>query len=151
MHNIKRLEKNGFLKADNNKRQNQVEINPNTLDGPSKELARKLHQTIKKVTDDIFRFNYNTAISAVMELLNSINKYNSIKKSDDINSGLLFETSKKILQLISPITPFIAEELWEKLGMEYSIHKSTWPEYKPEFAKEEKVTIVCQVNGKIRE
>ncbi|MDD3520202.1 MAG: leucine--tRNA ligase [Actinomycetota bacterium] len=151
MHNIKRLEKNGFLKADNNKRQNQVEIDPNTLDGPSKELARKLHQTIKKVTDDIFRFNYNTAISAVMELLNSINKYNSIKKADDFNSGLLFETSKKILQLISPITPFIAEELWEKLGMEYSIHKSTWPEYKPEFAKEEKVTIVFQVNGKIRE
>ena len=64
---------------------------------------------------------------------------------------LLFETTEKIIRLISPIAPFIAEELWEKLGMENSVHKTEWPEYDSELAKEEKITIVFQVNGKIRE
>ncbi len=149
--NINKLEKSGFLRSKNIAGQKSARIVPDTLDGPSKELARKLHQTIRKVTDDIFRFNFNTAISAVMELLNSISKYNSLKKADDFNDMLLFETTENILKLISPIAPFIAEELWEKLGMEYSIHKTAWPEYDPEFAKEENITIVFQVNGKIRD
>ena len=149
--NISRLEKSGFLSGSNLKGKNRKVIDPDVLDEPSRELARKLHQTIKKVTDDIFRFNFNTAISAVMELLNSISKYNSIIKTGDFNKALLLETTEKILQLISPIAPFIAEELWEKLGMEYSIHRTMWPKYDPEFAKEEKITIVFQVNGRIRE
>jgi leucyl-tRNA synthetase len=86
-----------------------------------------------------------------MELLNSMNKYNSFKKDGNFNAELLFEATRNILKLISPITPFITEELWEKLGMSCSIHKTEWPGYDPELAREEKITIVFQVNGKIRE
>lgn len=149
--NIRKLEKSGFLKRNNAAIQKRTGIIPDYPDEPSKELARKLHQTIKKVTDDIFRFNFNTAISAIMELMNSISRYNSIKNDDNSDYMLLFETTEKIIRLISPITPFIAEELWEKLGMENSVHKTEWPEYDSELAKEEKITIVFQVNGKIRE
>ncbi len=151
MENIDRLEKAGFLSRNGLSAHNNAKISLNSLDEHSKELARKLHQTIKKVTNDSFRFNFNTAISAIMELLNTINKYNSLKKAGGFDAGILFEATKNILKLISPIAPFIAEELWEKLGMPYSIHKTRWPDYDSELAKEEKVTIVFQVNGKVRE
>lgn len=124
----------------------------NKISANDKELFRKLHQTIKKVTFDILnRFNFNTAISAIMELTNSINKYN--EEVDDLNKNpdLLFEVSLKILQLLSPIAPFITEELWHLFGMPVSIHRQKWPEFDEEIAKQELLTIVFQVNGKLRD
>jgi len=117
-----------------------------------KELYRKLHQTIKKVTSDILeRFNFNTAISAMMELVNLMYKYDDEVKNSNKNPLLIHEVSKKLLLLISPIAPFIAEELWSKMGGKGSIHRQAWPQFDPEIAKEELVTIIFQVNGKLRD
>jgi leucyl-tRNA synthetase len=115
-------------------------------------LYRKLHQTIKKVTDDIMtRFNFNTAISAVMELVNLIYKYQDEVADSNKNTALVKELTVKLLILLSPITPFITEELWLKAGNSGSIHKVKWPDYDSEIAREELITIVFQINGKVRD
>ncbi len=115
-------------------------------------LYRKLHQTIKKVTDDILmRFNFNTAISAVMELVNLIYKYQDEVADSNKNTALVRELTWKLLILLSPITPFIAEELWLKAGNTGSIHKIKWPDYDSEIAREELITVVFQINGKVRD
>jgi leucyl-tRNA synthetase len=116
------------------------------------ELYRKLHQTIKKVTNDMLvRFNFNTAISAIMELVNLIYKYEDEVPDGQKNISLIKELTWKLLILLSPITPFITEELWIKAGNTGSIHRVEWPDYDREIAAEEMATIVLQVNGKLRD
>ncbi len=122
------------------------------LSNSEKELYRKLHQTIKKVTDDILvRFNFNTAISAIMELVNLFYKYLDEAARSGKNHLLIKEVTEKMLLLLSPITPFITEELWMMSGNTGSIHKADWPAYDNEIAREELVTVVFQVNGKLRD
>jgi len=104
------------------------------------------------VTDDILnRFNFNTAISAVMELVNLMYKYQEDVKDSNKNGALVRELTGKLLMLLSPIVPFITEELWFRAGNQESIHKVPWPDYDKEIAKEELVTIIFQVNGKLRD
>lgn len=105
------------------------------------KLLRKLHQTIKKVGADIASFRFNTAVAALMEFINAWTAGGSLFKED----------VSKFLQLLAPFAPFLAEELWERLGNSFSIHTTTWPEYNPELILEEMVTIVVQVNGKLRD
>ncbi len=113
-----------------------------------KETFRKLHQTIEKVTEDMLeRFNFNTAISAIMELVNLM--YKNIGEIE--NKPLIKELTEKLLILLSPIAPFITEELWSMMGKTVSIHRIEWPEYDKDIAKEETITIVFQVNGKLRD
>ncbi|MCL5070381.1 MAG: class I tRNA ligase family protein, partial [Actinobacteria bacterium] len=127
-------------------------FNTKQLPEIEKELYRKLHQTIKKVTSDIMeRFNFNTAISAIMEMVNLMYKYDEEVQSDNKNPLLAYEVSKKLLLLISPIAPFIAEELWSKMGEKGSIHRQAWPKFESEIAKDELVTVIFQVNGKLRD
>ncbi len=122
------------------------------LSSLEKELYRKLHQTIKKVTDDILvRFNFNTAISAIMELVNLFYKYQEDLSRTGKNIYLVKEVTEKLLILLSPIAPFITEELWLISGNAGSIHKVSWPGYDDEIAREELVTVVFQVNGKLRD
>ncbi len=122
------------------------------LSGLEIELYRKLHQTIKKVTSDILvRFNFNTAISVIMELVNLIYRYQEEVADSKKNTALIKELTMKLLILLSPIAPFIAEELWLKAGNTGSIHRVKWPDYDQEIAREELVTIVFQVNGKLRD
>ncbi|MDD5621612.1 MAG: leucine--tRNA ligase [Actinomycetota bacterium] len=125
----------------------------NSRQGKSEmELYRKLHRTIKKVTNDILeRFNFNTAISAVMELVNLTYKYQEEVPDGQKNISLIKELTRKLLILLSPITPFITEELWIRAGNTGSIHRVEWPDYDEEIAAEEMVTIVLQVNGKLRD
>jgi len=128
------------------------EFKKGKLNDIEKELYRKLHQTIRKVTDDILnRFNFNTAISAVMELVNLMYKYQEDIKDSNKNDALVRELTGKLLMLLSPIVPFITEELWFRAGNQESIHKVPWPDYDKEIAKEELVTIIFQVNGKLRD
>jgi len=110
------------------------------------KLLRKLHQTIKKVTDDIEkRYQFNTAIAHIMELVNELYQYKSL---GDETSKSVFE---KIVVLISPFAPHIAEELSEKIGLkEESIRLANWPEFNPELIEEPSVEIVVQINGKLR-
>jgi leucyl-tRNA synthetase len=159
LQNIKNLKNNGFLpiknkdefSSDANSTNKTDKIDFSTLSGIEKDLFKRIHKTIKKVTEDIFRFNFNTAISAIMELVNFMYKYNNEVNQKDINNLLVYEATEKVLKLISPITPFISEELWFRLGEKGSIHKTFWPEYNPEYVKDEYITIVIQVNGKVRD
>jgi len=123
----------------------------NEFDNIDKELLRIVHRTIKKVTGDIKRFNLNTAISAIMELVNANYKYYDNKGESGINSKLLVEANEKLLLLLAPFAPHIAEELWEMTGKTKSIHLADWPVFDEKLAKAEEITLVVQVNGKVRD
>ena len=128
------------------------ELGKQKLTDFERELYRKLHQTIKKVTEDILnRFNFNTAISAVMELVNLMYKYQEDTEDNKKNTALVRELSGKLLLILSPMVPFITEELWSRAGNSGSIHKVPWPDYDKEIAQEELVTMIFQVNGKLRD
>lgn len=143
-------------------------------------LHRKTHQTIKKVTEDIEeRFHFNTAISAIMELVNTIYQFDTVNSSrdgrpttsDDFTTGrtgvspargvssdkgdslslsLLREAIETVVVLLSPVAPHICEELWERLGGKESIIKVPWPSYNEDIIKKDEILIVIQINGKLR-
>jgi len=148
--NIDNLKKYGYL---NNKK--EVNLNKELTTPDSKKIERdyfrKLHKTIKKVTEDILRFNFNTAISAIMELVNMMNRYNDEVKPGEANYSLIYEATEKVILLISPIAPFISEELWHRFDKKFSIHEVSWPDFKSNAIQEEMITVVFQVNGKIRD
>ena len=122
------------------------------LDNLERDVYKKLHQTIKKVTIDILdRFNFNTAISSIMELVNLMYRYNEEVKPPSRHSMLVYESTGKLLIILSPIAPFITEELWQIMRGRGSIHRTDWPDYDREVVKEEMVTIIFQVNGKLRD
>jgi leucyl-tRNA synthetase len=111
-------------------------------------LYRKTHQTIKRVTTDIERgYHFNTAIAALMELVNEIA---SFKPRTDEDWVVLRFAIERVLLLLSPFAPHIAEELWEALGNTPSILEQEWPEWDEEIAKEEMIELVIQVDGKLR-
>ena len=115
-------------------------------------LRRKTHVTIKKVTEDIEnRFHFNTAISAIMELVNFLYQdEEKVKENDPYSYGVFREALESVVILLSPMVPYICEALWEMLGHTESIAKISWPAYDPEALKDEEVLIVIQVNGKLR-
>ncbi len=118
-----------------------------------KDLHRKTHQTIKKVSNDIEdRFHFNTAISAVMELVNDIHK---VLAGAEKHSGLTWPVVKEAVEatvlLLSPVVPHITEELWKILGHEDLLLKVSWPAYRAEALEVAKRLIVLQVNGKVRD
>ncbi|NLW24018.1 MAG: leucine--tRNA ligase [Clostridia bacterium] len=120
------------------------------LEGAAKDLRRLTHQTIKKVTEDIStRFNFNTAISAIMELVNGLTNYK--EKVQDTNLLVVKEAIENLILLLAPFAPHITEELWHILGKEESVHLQKWPEYDPQAIVVDEVTIVVQVNGKVRD
>jgi leucyl-tRNA synthetase len=114
----------------------------------AQELTRKVHQTIRAVSHDLDNFDFNTVVSALMELSNAIASAqdDGLAGSDDCTAAV-----ETLLLLMAPVTPHIAEELWEELGKPYSIHQQPWPDFDPELAKEEQITLVIQVNGKVRD
>ena len=115
-----------------------------------KDLRRLLHGTIKRVTEDIeLRFNFNTAISAIMELVNGLYHYRS--EVEQQNAQLLQETIEKLLILLAPFTPHLSAELWETVGQKGSVHFQEWPSYEEAALKTEEVEIVIQINGKVRD
>ena len=111
-----------------------------------KQSISLLHKTIKKVTEDIEDFHFNTAVSAMMILANHLVDY--MKEHNSL--ALSWPELKKFLQILSPFAPHLTEELWEKLGEKSSIFKSIWPAYSDSLLQEELVTYVIQVNGKLR-
>jgi leucyl-tRNA synthetase len=123
-----------------------------TLSEKLRVLHRKTHQTIKKVTDDIEnRFHFNTAISAVMELVNETNQFLSDPgEKDDLSWSVIREAVDATVVLLSPVVPHIADELWELLGHGKSLLKLPWPEYDPGALEAAKRLVVLQVNGKVR-
>lgn len=114
-----------------------------------RELNFVLNSTIKKVTEDIEkRFNFNTAISSIMELVNDMYKY---KEKEEVNPGLYFHAIRMMILLLSPFIPHLSEELWENLGNSETVLRSPWPEADPKAMIREEVTIVVQLNGKLKD
>jgi leucyl-tRNA synthetase len=117
-------------------------------------LRRKTHQTILRVTRDIEeRFHLNTAISAIMELTNEVYKYLESRPTEGERpeaGKALREAAETIVLLISPFTPHASEEMWEMLGHRGGLRKVEWPSYEPSIAAQETITLVLQVNGKVR-
>jgi leucyl-tRNA synthetase len=115
------------------------------------KLFRKTHLTIKKVTEDIEReFHFNTAISALMEMVNEMYDYTSNGFSPHKHGPVLRSAMDALMLLIAPFAPHFAEELWESLGNKESIANAPWPKYDPEAIVASELTVVVQVNGKVR-
>ena len=113
-----------------------------------KNMAYWLNYAIKKVSDDIGeRFNFNTAISTIMELVNEMYRY----KEGTVNPGLFGAAIKDLIIILAPFVPHVTEEMWEHLGYEGSVHDQNWPEYDEKALVKDTVEIVVQVNGKIKE
>ena len=120
----------------------------NECESGDRKIDRFIHRTIQRVTDDIDRFKYNTAISSLMEFTNQLSSAHS---TESISVSKWKESIKYLLILMSPITPHITEELWEKSGNDYSIHNQEWPKFKEHLLIDEEITLVVQVNGKVRD
>lgn len=127
------------------------DLNTGDISGLTEEgrsLLRKTHQTIKKVTADIEKeYHFNTAISALMELVNEMTGF---EPRDEIGYKVLRAAVEKTLLLLSPFTPHIAEELWEAIGNEPFISDRGWPSWDEGLAMDEEIELVVQVNGKVR-
>lgn len=119
-----------------------------TVKGAARGLRRKTHQTIKKVTEDIGeRFHHNTAISAVMELVNSIYLF---KPESEDDKSVLVESIETVVLLISPFVPHLSEELWQIMGKKGRVANAKWPTFNEADTVEDEITVVIQVNGKVR-
>jgi len=120
-----------------------------SLNEPSRLLYRKTHQTIRRVTESIeTNFHFNTAISGVMELVNLVAAVLGDQK--EIHLAVQRETLETILTLLSPMVPHFCEELWQMSAHQLPLNNAVWPEYNVEAAREEEITIVVQINGKVR-
>ncbi|MFK5925284.1 MAG: leucine--tRNA ligase [Desulfuromusa sp.] len=120
---------------------------PDTIAGEAADLHRKTHQTIKKVSEDVDgSFHFNTAIAAVMELVNAIYAF----KPRQENPGVLREALEAVVCLLNPFVPHICEELWQLLGHQQSVETSGWPSWDASALVCAEITLVVQVNGKVR-
>jgi leucyl-tRNA synthetase len=134
-----------------------------SLSGPARQLQRKLHQTIKRVSDDFQgRWHFNTCISAIMELVNEANRTElgtepadgpateAPVAADEIPLPLVADVQRNLVLMLAPFAPYLAHELWEMLGERENLLKAPWPKYDPALAKEDELEIPVQINGKLR-
>ncbi len=117
-----------------------------TRNSADAKILRKLHQTLRKVTEDFeSRWHFNTSIAAVMELVNEL-----YAAEGELSSETMKDVLEKLVLLLGPFAPYVAEEMWEELGRRGPVCRQAWPEFDPELAREEEAEIVVQINGKLR-
>ncbi|HLJ54732.1 MAG TPA: leucine--tRNA ligase, partial [Chthonomonadaceae bacterium] len=129
-------------------------IAPASLGPGERALRRKLHRTIRKVTDDIEQFRGNTCVAALMELTNELSAFrNSLggAQPSPLQVSIISEILETLPLLLSPIAPHLADEFWERLGKDGFTYCQAWPVYDAQAAAEDSITIVLQVNGKLRD
>jgi leucyl-tRNA synthetase len=119
-----------------------------TQTGDVRDLQRKLHQTVRKVHGDLDAFKFNTAIAALMELSNELQ---GAWEKRGIDGATWREALRAFLLMLAPMAPHLAEELWERMGQDYSVHSQDFPKWDEALAAEERITLVVQVNGKLRD
>jgi leucyl-tRNA synthetase len=118
------------------------------VESATRDLRRKTHQAIRKVSENMRTFSFNTTVAAIMELRNAIL---TVKRELNADPEAWIEAVDSLLLLLAPIAPHITEELWHRKANGTSIHLEPWPEWNAEIAKEEMVTLVVQINGKVRD
>jgi len=124
---------------------------PSELPAAARGIQRKLHQTIKRVSDDFQgRWHFNTCISAIMELVNVLYASEEAIGRNEVPAPFLADVQRKLVLLLAPFAPYLAHELWEMLGEKGNLLKAEWPKFDAELAKEEELEIPVQVNGKLR-
>ena len=126
---------------------------PVELSPEARALQRKLHQTIKRITDDFQgRWHFNTCVAAIMELLNAM--YAAEEKGEEktakVPVAFLADAQRSLVLMLAPFAPYLAHELWEMLGEQSGLLRSPWPKYEAPLAKEDEVELAVQVNGKVR-
>jgi leucyl-tRNA synthetase len=124
------------------------EVSPDVRKKAERQLSRLTHQTVKKATQDLERIRFNTMIAALMEFTNYLVRLN---EEGAVSLSQWQEAIDTLLLLLAPTVPHLAEELWQQTGHKYSIHNQSWPRWDEELAKEEEITLVVQVNGKLRD
>jgi leucyl-tRNA synthetase len=124
-----------------------VDVEPEKISKIAKELLTKTHKTIKKVTDDLDRFQFNTAIAAIMELLNDTSRFKPAGQDD---LPVLREAVETMVRLIYPMAPHVSEELWQELGYEETLVDMEWITWNKELVESAAINIVVQINGKVR-
>ena len=124
-----------------------VDVDTGKISGSAKELLTKIHKTIKKVTDDLDRFSFNTAIAAVMELLNDTSRFKAESEND---LPVLREAVETMVRLLYPMAPHVSEELWHELGYEDTLVDKEWITWNKDLVESAAINIVVQVNGKVR-
>jgi leucyl-tRNA synthetase len=112
-----------------------------------RELRRKMHKTIKKVSFDLEHFRFNTVISTLMEFTNAL--YDA--QTQPVSAAVFDEACEALLRMLAPVAPFMAEEIWARKGRAYSIHQQRWLQYDAALAADEVIVVPVQVNGKVRE
>jgi leucyl-tRNA synthetase len=124
---------------------------PAELSPEARAIQRKLHQTIKRVSDDFHgRWHFNTCISAIMELVNTLYAAEEVIARNAVPIPFLADVQRNLVLLLAPFAPYLAHELWEMLGEKGNLLKARWPKYDADLAKEEEIEIPVQVNGKLR-
>jgi leucyl-tRNA synthetase len=122
-----------------------------SLTPEARAIQRKLHQTIKRVSDDFQgRWHFNTCVAAIMELMNALYGVEEKASRGGVPGSLLFEAQRTLVLLLAPFAPYLAHELWEMLGEKSNLLKAEWPKYDALLAKEDEIEIPVQVNGKLR-
>ncbi len=123
-------------------------LDPSSLSAEERNLRRAVHKTIRKVTEDLDeRFHFNTAIAAVMELLNTLQP---AELTSPQFPAVMKEALQSVILMMSPLVPHITEELWEIMGNSQPLSQMVWPEYDPDAVVDEELLVVVQVNGKLR-
>src|SRR6516225_8348140 len=123
---------------------------PDALSESDRSVRQAVHRTIADVTRDLDRWSYNTAVAHCMEVMNSLQHY--AQEDVGVHAEVWSEALSALLRLLAPLTPHITAELWEHLWPgETSVHRQSWPIYDPELVREDRVTMVIQVNGKVRD
>ena len=124
---------------------------PTELPAEARAIQRKLHQTIKRVSDDFQgRWHFNTCISAIMELVNTLYGAEEAIATGVVPAAFLHDVQRNLVLLLAPFAPYLAHELWEMLGETESLLRAPWPKFDAALAKEEEVEIPVQINGKLR-
>jgi leucyl-tRNA synthetase len=126
---------------------------PGDLSGPGRAFRRTVHETVRRVTTDIEEFHFNTAISALHELVNATHTFatESLDRASAAErASLLAEAADTLVRLLAPFAPHLAEELWEQLGHRDSVFRASWPVSDPAALEREVVQVVVQVDGRVR-
>jgi leucyl-tRNA synthetase len=125
-----------------------------SLSPAARKVQRKLHQTIRRITEDFGgRWHFNTSIAAIMELVNELYAYeDSVQRGGEpaAPASLLADVQRKLVLMLAPFAPYLSAELWEMLGETTDLLRAPWPEFDPALAKEEEIEMAVQVNGKIK-